>query len=188
MNTPANRYAPPNAEVAEPLPLDDAPELATRWARLGAAIVDGLFAAAIAAAVLLPFYGASSMIQMGRSPMHFLGGLAINYLVYFGIQSFFLFNSSQTLGKKALGLRIVRPDGSYAGGGRLLARLAIVVFNGLVPYVGRLFGLIDVLFIFGSPRRCLHDLIVDTVVVTAASAPHATRQGAAGAHLRTANF
>ena len=189
MNTPeSNRFAPPNAQVTEPAPLDDAPVLASRWARFGAAFVDGLFQGVVAIVVLAPMYGWHSMLMMGRTPLHFFGGLALQYILCFCVQAWFLYDSSQTLGKKALGLRIVRPDGAHASFGRLLARLAIQLLANFVPYVGKLFGLIDVLFIFGAPRRCLHDLIVDTAVVTAASSPHATRQGADGLHLRTANF
>jgi len=36
-----------------------------------------------------------------------------------------------------------------------------------VPYVGGLFGLIDILFIFGDERRCIHDLMAGTKVVEA---------------------
>jgi uncharacterized RDD family membrane protein YckC len=185
--TDINRFAPPNAQVAEPLPLSDTPQLASRWQRLGAAVIDGLIAGAIALAVLVPMYGLGSLAAMGRSPLHFIGGLGVDYLIYCCLQGWFLYDSSQTIGKKALGLRIVRPDNSHADFGRLLLRLAIMTFNGLVPYVGRIFGIVDVLFIFGSTRRCLHDLIVDTIVVSAASSPDATRHGASGASLRAAN-
>jgi uncharacterized RDD family membrane protein YckC len=184
----SNRFAPPNTPVTEPLPLDEAAQLASRWQRFCAAFVDGLIAGAIALVVLIPMYGAGSLMTLGRTPMHFIGGLAIDYLIYCCIQGWFLYDTSQTLGKKAVGLRIVRPDNSHADFGRLILRLAIMTFNGIVPYIGKVFGLIDVLFIFGSSRRCLHDMMVDTIVVTAASSPHATRLGVPSESLRTANF
>jgi len=34
-----------------------------------------------------------------------------------------------------------------------------------VPQVGGLIGLVDILFIFGKERRCLHDLLAGTRVV-----------------------
>jgi len=37
--------------------------------------------------------------------------------------------------------------------------------NGLIGLVVPFYGLVDILFIFGSERRCLHDLIAGTVVV-----------------------
>jgi uncharacterized RDD family membrane protein YckC len=36
---------------------------------------------------------------------------------------------------------------------------------GAIPYVGWLVSLVDPLLIFGKDRRCLHDLIADTIVV-----------------------
>jgi uncharacterized RDD family membrane protein YckC len=35
----------------------------------------------------------------------------------------------------------------------------------MIPVVGRLINLVDPLLIFGKERRCLHDLIADTIVV-----------------------
>jgi uncharacterized RDD family membrane protein YckC len=173
-----NHYAPPKAQINEPLPLDgDEPQLASRWQRFCAAFVDGIIAGALAVAMLIPLYGREAVAQLGRSPSSLIGGLLLYYVVYIALQGWFLYSSSQTIGKKAVGLRIVRPDNSHADFPRLLLRLAIMTFNGLIPYIGKIFGLVDVLFIFGAKRRCLHDMIVDTIVVTAASSPNATRAG-----------
>lgn len=177
-----NPYAPPNAIVADPLSLaGDEPELAGRWARLGAAFIDGLVAMAIACAVLIPLYGADGLMMLGRTPFSFIGGLAVNYAIIGLVQGWFLYQRSQTIGKMALGLRIVRPDNSHADLPRLLLRLAIMTLNGIVPYIGKIFGIVDILFIFGASRRCLHDLIADTIVVTAATSEHATLAGARAA-------
>ena len=37
----------------------------------------------------------------------------------------------------------------------------------MVPFVGGLVSLVDALLIFRDDRRCLHDEIADTIVVTA---------------------
>ena len=37
----------------------------------------------------------------------------------------------------------------------------------LVPLVGWMYGLLDVLMIFRDSRKCLHDNIADTIVVKA---------------------
>jgi uncharacterized RDD family membrane protein YckC len=67
-----------------------------------------------------------------------------------------------------LGIKIVRNDGSRAGLGRIFwLRMFVPGLVGAIPLVGGLFGLIDPLFIFGEEKRCLHDLIADTIVVTA---------------------
>jgi uncharacterized RDD family membrane protein YckC len=173
--TEINRYAPPNATVDEPRPLEsDAPELATRWQRFCAAFVDGIIATIIACAVLIPTYGLDSMAALGRAPSMFLGGLLLDYVIYCAIQAWFLYTSSQTIGKRVVGLRIVRPDNTHADIGRLLLRLAIMTFSGLIPLIGKIFGLVDVLFIFSASRRCLHDHIAGTIVVTAASSMNAS--------------
>ena len=36
-----------------------------------------------------------------------------------------------------------------------------------IPVIGTVYGLLDVLLIFRASRRCLHDNIADTIVVTA---------------------
>ncbi len=47
-------------------------------------------------------------------------------------------------------------------------------------FAGNIVTLVDYLMIFGASSRCLHDLIADTRVVTAASSPHATLEGSQG--------
>jgi uncharacterized RDD family membrane protein YckC len=74
--------------------------------------------------------------------------------------------NGQTIGKKMLGIRIVRSDGSRATLGRIFWLRGFV--NGLfyyIPFVGRLYALVDSLAIFGSARRCVHDYVADTIVV-----------------------
>ena len=64
-----------------------------------------------------------------------------------------------TLGKRALGLYVLRPDGQKAGPGRALARFFASILSGLIFGVGYLMiGL-------RSDKRGLHDLICDTHVV-----------------------
>ena len=43
--------------------------------------------------------------------------------------------------------------------------------KGFLAAAGGLFGLVDILFIFGSERRCIHDLIAQTKVVVAEPLP-----------------
>jgi hypothetical protein len=50
--------------------------------------------------------------------------------------------------------------------GRLFGlRMLVPGFIGAVPLIGPFFSLADALFIFGEPRRCIHDYIADTKVV-----------------------
>ncbi len=66
---------------------------------------------------------------------------------------------STTIGKRALGLYVLRPDGSKVGGGRAMARYFAGILSALLIGIGYLMiGL-------RSDKRGLHDLICDTVVV-----------------------
>lgn len=77
----------------------------------------------------------------------------------------------KTVGKRFMGIRVVRSDGSPASFLRLLLlRGGVMTLLGsiagrLVPFGGIVLWVTDVLFIFGEDRRTLHDRIADTIVV-----------------------
>jgi hypothetical protein len=78
----------------------------------------------------------------------------------------------QTVGKKLVGIKVVRSDGSRAGINRLTwLRNVVVALPSLLPVVGLvagpIFWIVDSLFIFGHARQCLHDRIADTIVIRA---------------------
>ena len=80
----------------------------------------------------------------------------------------------QTIGKRLLGIRIVRNlDGSNPGFARawLLRSLVVGLIGTLaaliLPMLGNVFSIVNYAFIFRADRRCLHDLIADTKVVKA---------------------
>ena len=84
------------------------------------------------------------------------------------VNLYYLGQHGQTLGKKALSIRIVRPSGELATLGRLVVlRTGLPWIFGMVPFLGGMFGLADALCIFRDDRRCLHDHIADTIVVDA---------------------
>jgi uncharacterized RDD family membrane protein YckC len=86
--------------------------------------------------------------------------LGLGYLVSFAIwvyQVVQLLRTGQTLGKKWLGVKVVRMDGGLPTFGSHFLR-------GLILNV---LGIIDVVFIFRADRRCLHDLAGETKVVVA---------------------
>jgi len=173
-----DRFAPPRAHVQD-IEAGDGPQLATRGRRLGAALIDGLFALALSLAVMLPLYGTAYVRMMAQSKWSVLSGLLVYLGLFYLVQGWFLYQRSQSLGKMALGLRIVRADGSAASFGRSFGlRLVLFGLAGFLPFVGPFLGLVDSLFIFAPARRCLHDYVADTRVVTAASAPHAVRDTA----------
>jgi uncharacterized RDD family membrane protein YckC len=72
----------------------------------------------------------------------------------------------QSIGKRLLRTRIVRPDRSRATLGRIFWLRQFL--PGVLGFcVGCLWWVLDGAFIFGRERRCLHDLIADTVVIDA---------------------
>jgi uncharacterized RDD family membrane protein YckC len=94
------------------------------------------------------------------------GTLSLALLV---VQVVMLSTRGQTIGKRLLGIRIVRfADGSKAGfvHGWLLRNFVTGIISA-IPWLGLIFFFVDIGFIFRDDRRCLHDLIADTKVVKA---------------------
>jgi len=178
-----NRFAPPRAELVEPGSMTDGPVLAGRGMRFLAVILDGLLISLIIwplffvfgdKALLMPAdpgSPAEAFANMGRMFMAMIPG----YVIAVVVQGWSLHAYGGTLGKKILGLRIVRTDGSRAGFVRLFfGRGAVAILPGMIPLLGGLWALIDSLLIFRESRQCLHDQIADTLVVTAASSMNAS--------------
>jgi len=170
-----NPFAPPRAAVGDvQAPADESTRLASLGARLGAALIDGLVNIALFFAVMLPLYGLSGIAgAAGRS--HVLPGQIAYYVLAYAVEGFFLHRSSQTIGKIALGIRIVRLDGRHAGFVRTFwLRTIAVGAVALVPFIGWLLVLIDIAFIFGTSRRCIHDQLAGTIVVQVSTTATAT--------------
>ena len=91
----------------------------------------------------------------------FLLALAIVFLV----QGYFLAQYGQTIGKMALNVKMVDKENHEKPS---LTRLFVVRECGMsVIGILPILGLIDVLWIFGPARRCLHDYWSRTIVVNA---------------------
>ena len=168
-DTQANPYAAPAARVQE-VASGDAMAKASRGARLAAVLVDAvpMMAIAIAAAILVPAVGSGgngAISPLGTAMLALMVGAFLAYGIY---QLVMLHRHGQTFGKKLMGVRIVRTDGSRAGLGRIFwLRYFVPGVIGNIPLLGILFALADPLFIFGEEKRCLHDLFADTIVVNA---------------------
>jgi uncharacterized RDD family membrane protein YckC len=160
-----NPYAPPEAMLADvDLDLDEMP-LADRGARLRARILDSFILGIplIAFAMAIPSAEEWTPTQGTVAVLMTLALLALGVL-----QVVYFVRDGQTIGKKAVKIRIVRTDGSRASGGRLVgARVLVPGLLGAVPVVGVFFGFVNILFIFRQDQRCLHDHIADTKVVVA---------------------
>jgi uncharacterized RDD family membrane protein YckC len=178
MVTPAvNNYAPPKSVVAD-VAGDQVAEKATRGSRLGAAIIDGL----IFGLPFLPSYLAAMPTIMHQAKpgagAAFWGAVVMTGgRFYFGllallctgiITAILVHKNGQTIGKKLLGIKVARKDGSRATLARIFfLRYLLNTVIGFIPLIGPLYGLIDALFIFGEPKRCCHDYIADTIVIRA---------------------
>ncbi len=73
--------------------------------------------------------------------------------------------NGQTIGKKALGIKIVDTNGNLPEKQHLIKRYGVYFLPGQIPVIGQIISLINVLFIFGPEKRCLHDLLGDTIVI-----------------------
>jgi len=100
-----------------------------------------------------------------------LGVLLLGVLFCAAIQTWMLAVRGQTVGKRLLGIRIVRVQDDANPGfvHAVLLRGFVPILNRalimLIPVFGLGFWLVDVACIFRDDRRCLHDLIAGTKVV-----------------------
>lgn len=142
--------------------------LADRGSRLLAQIVDGF----LYAAPIVFFFLTAGLTDGGDLEEDVaLGSLFFMLVVVGGVfvlNLYFLAKDGQTLGKKALKVRIVRTSDDPASLGRIFVlRMLAPGLIGAIPFIGTIFSLVDVLFIFGEERRCIHDHFADTKVVVA---------------------
>lgn len=160
------RFAPPLAHVEDVGVTNEGSELATRSSRFFAAIVDVIVAGILLWVVsrLTPW---NPFAPTGASPWtpNFVGA-TVGFALFIAAHAYMLVRHGQTLGKALLKIRIVRGDGSRASAARLIGlRYGVMSVANVLPVVAMVFGLPDLLLIFGKSRRCLHDVIADTLVV-----------------------
>jgi uncharacterized RDD family membrane protein YckC len=159
-----NLYAAPRAAVTDIDSGTDIP-LADRANRLLAAILDQMtwWLPLILVVMIAPG-------RMGPRQLFTVRGgfVLIIFVVVLVINLVLLARYGQTIGKRIMGIRIVRTDGSDAGLARLffIRSLATTILTA-VPYLGGAFALANALFIFRDDRRCIHDLMADTKVIKA---------------------
>jgi uncharacterized RDD family membrane protein YckC len=175
---PAGATAPPPAQpypaappISEPYgagPAAITADLAGRWSRLLAAALDGIITSLISGVIAAPLVGVRAMYD--SSTEHFGDRLGANgitvvvAIIYFTVQHG---KWGQTIGKRALGIRVVRSvDGGPIGYGTAAWR---VLFSYLIALVTCGLGaLLDDLWILWDERKqALHDKVAKTYVVKA---------------------
>lgn len=147
-------------------------DLAPLWKRGVAYTVDVvifLAVAILALALMLALAPPEMKIDPGN-PQHnqsvvlqltppLLNILTIYNLLYEGLLLQF---RGQTVGKMAMGITVVTPEGRRISAGQAWGRTAIRVLCGRVQLIGLL---VDYAFIFSTRRTCVHDLAARTRVV-----------------------
>lgn len=160
-----NPYATPRAPVIHAeYPVDAGSEaLASRGARLAAALIDGLAAVVILLPALAAIFFVGENSGLSTPGIFFAALSGIGFLVFAIYQMSMLLREGQTLGKKAMNIRIVNySDGMIPSGRKLLMmRYFVNSLLGNIP----LYTFLDLLFIFGGERRCIHDYLAGTKVV-----------------------
>jgi len=145
------------------------PSLAGRGYRLLAFIIDALIGLVVAIPFIV-YTGMFDMYRTGQRPdMAMLAMLSACQLVWFFIVNGYLLKTrGQTVGKLLMGIRVSDYESNAVPQfWKLIVRFALPAIVGSVGLIGRLVWLVDVLFICGPERRCVHDLIVGTHVVEA---------------------
>jgi uncharacterized RDD family membrane protein YckC len=169
MPPPANEPYPSAPPISEPYGGGQpgvTGELAGRWRRLFAAIIDGVITGIIGWLIAAPIVGGSAVTSTQHLGARFTynGISAVIAILYFGIQHG---KWGQSVGKRALGIRVVRvADAGPIGFGAAFGRVGFTYVLSLITF--NIGALVDVLFVLWDPRKqALHDKVVKTVVVNA---------------------
>ncbi len=166
---PINPYAAPMTDrqsmgYAPSFGMDQEFVLASRWLRLAGVFIDTLIVALVCVPFLFLFVGTNAAHVDENEVV--LAVLAPALLISC-VQWYLTATSGQTIAKKLLGMKIVLADGSAPGFVHgVLLRSWVMSLIGAVPLVGPLAQLVDPLLIFGAEKRCLHDLIAGTRVIS----------------------
>ncbi|MBI2513839.1 MAG: RDD family protein [Opitutae bacterium] len=139
------------------------------WVRFLAKFLDGLLLwipnTAIALGWSIVFFGRMLFApQLNQfNPGLWFGFQAVvfltNTLVATTYQWFFLTRHGATPGKMALGLKVVRSDGSAITGGRAIGRYFSEMLSAMILLIGYIMAAFD------DEKRALHDRICDTRVI-----------------------
>jgi len=165
--TEDNRYAPPHAPVSDAAVHESEQELAGRGTRLGAWVIDSI----ILGFVLSPYAINTGYLERAMQGQVDMGELLqLSFVTLVGVlvlNGYLLHKYGQTIGKRLLAIRIVSAlDGQLVTLGKIFGlRYVPIQLASVIPVIGTILPIVDVLFIFREDRRCLHDLIAGTKVV-----------------------
>ncbi|AHF93214.1 hypothetical protein OPIT5_26370 [Opitutaceae bacterium TAV5] len=131
------------------------------WIRFVAAFIDGVCVQII---VFIPSFVIGLLIGMagpGQQVTQILAqmaGFIIGLVIGITYEIFFIRKFDATPGKLAVGIRLLRADGSKLSVGRILGRYFAKLVSGIILCIGY------ILAAFDSEKRALHDHMCDTRV------------------------
>ncbi|MDN3358789.1 RDD family protein [Actinomadura sp. DC4] len=169
---PAATPYPSAPPISEPYgnapPTGITADLAGRWARLFAAIIDGIITNIISIAIAAPLVGGGAMFSAGTKDLgHRLAADGITAIIAIVYYTFQHGKWGQTIGKRALGIRVVRSqDEGPISYGTAAWRVVFEYLLAIITFgIG---GLLDIAWILWDPRKqALHDKVAKTYVVKA---------------------
>lgn len=158
-----------NTEISSPdiLPEGTTQNIASRGSRLGASLLDSLVMMLFTIPTMY-FTGGFDGVSKGVEPSLFYSiGIGLFGLMIFLLINFKLLkDAGQTVGKKIIGIKIVDTAGEPASWGKhYVKRYSVFFIPGQIPLVGQIFSIINILFIFGKQKRCIHDFAAGTQVI-----------------------
>lgn len=144
--------------------------LASRWSRIGASIIDSLIMAIFLVPLAYFTGGFDGILADPPTQPSFVYQIVIALLGFslYGVINWkSLKLTGQTVGKKALGIKVVHIDGTQPSVNVLVfKRYAFYMFVPYIPLIGGVVSLIGNLMVFGKSRRALHDRVAKTRVIT----------------------
>lgn len=169
-----NIYSPPKSDLGGTTAQNSIEQnesidarLASRWARLGAALIDVVvMAAPYAVAIYGTDYWERAMkhqVTLQEQALSVLLGLAI----YLAMNGYLLHKRGQTIGKWAMGIKIVSVVNNeiIPLWKVFFVRYVSQVLVAMIPVLGSTLIIVNDLFIFGKDKRCVHDYIAGTKVI-----------------------
>jgi len=140
------------------------------WIRFLASLIDSIILGTVTKTLqyaLFPSLGVVTAPAPGANPWEMLGpqlaklgwAFLVSTVVSLTYSTWFMGALGATPGLMALGLKVVRPNGSPIGYGRALARYFAAMLSGITLGIGYL------LIAFDPEKRALHDMICDTRVI-----------------------
>ncbi len=138
--------------------------LASFWRRFGAYVIDAIILGVIGAVIQAIIGAIAQASTTDTTGVSVRGGLValVLYLIYFG---YLWSRNGQSIGDMALGIRVVRTDGSLLSIGVALARALLVYLSFALCLIPAIISAI--MIGAGERKQAIHDVMCGTLVVRA---------------------